>query len=912
MTPERWKTIKKLLEVALEREPADRAAYLAEVAARDAELCREVEVLLAANPDAGFLEQPMVPEPLLGARVEVGAYEVQALLGEGGMGQVFLARDRTLDRPVALKFLSDELQRNEEARRRFLREARAAAALDHPYICKIFQTGEEAGRPFIAMEYIRGETLRHRLSTQPLKLDEVLRIVLEVAEALETAHAGQIVHRDLKPSNIMLTTGGHVKVLDFGLAKRVGVETGEHVATKSELTEPGAVQGTVAYMSPEQVRGEEVDSRSDIFSLGVVLYEALTGVHPFRGASSLETASQILHHTPPPLDRPRLQAPALLEHIVQKMLAKTREDRYQSVHELRTDLARVGERAASASGNTSGHTYIDRWRRPLVAGGAALTILLATWWAVTPPEDAGPLSVAVVPFTSVNDDPDDDYLAAGIGQAVTNRLYGIGMRVIPWETSRRYGNGQDALAVAQTLNVNAVLGGSFQTDGDRLLVSLSLTEAESGFIVWTGQFEERLDDIFGVQTRIARGVATSLGYELTGEDEAILATPESTSTDAYDLYLQGAELLQEEDPESTSVASEYFTRSLEIDPGLTEAHVGLGTVYAQQFFHGWGGGAGSLDRAEVSYRAALSLDPGDMRARRGLFQIDHSRGHSEDVLRHGQEIARLGAPDAVETLMARAYAYTLAGLQEAAAPLFRRILTLDPENEFASWYLPFSLGSTAQYQEAVTAGNLYRRQFGNASFVINAMMIAEWRLGDRERALEYTELAMERVMDSALDPAFVTWYELWWLATAGALFEQAGQSEEAETFWRRGVDITTAKLEIDPDGIGPRLFRGGFQGFLGNRAAFSADEANARALMAEADVNPWELFFVAAAYAHLGETNRAIEVLGEQLRGGRLLDSLLSNLDLLAPILDDPRFLEFRREYDAEKQRLLERYAPAD
>ena len=904
MTPKRWQAIKKVLALALERGPAERAAYLAEVAAEDAQLCREVEIFLAANPDPGFLEQPMVPEPLLGAGTEVGAYEVQSLLGEGGMGQVFLAQDRTLDRPVALKFLSDELEHNDEARRRFLREAKAAAALDHPYICKIYQTGEEAGRPFIAMEYIRGETLRHRLSTQHLELEEVLRITLEVAEALETAHAGQIVHRDLKPSNIMLTTGGHVKVLDFGLAKRVGVEPGTQGETKSELTELGAVQGTMAYMSPEQVRGDDVDSRSDIFSLGVVLYEGLTGVHPFRGGSRLETASQILNHTPPALDRPSLQAPALLEHIVQKMLAKAREERYQNVSDLRTDLARL-------RGDMSGPGKRDRWRMGRVAGVAALTLLAATtaWWAVTPAEDPGPLSVAVLPLTNVNDDPDDDYLASGIGQAVTTRLHGIGMQVIPWETSRRYGDGQDALEVTRALDVDSVLGGSFQTDGDRLFVTVSLTEAESGFIAWTGEFEERLDDIFGVQTRIARGVATSLGYELTGEDETILATPESTSADAYDLYLQGAELLMEEDQESTSVASEYFARALEIDSGLVEAHVGLGTIYAQRYLHGWGGGAGNLDQAEASYRAALALDPGDLRARRGLIDLDYNRGDSEDVLRHGQEVARLGTPDDVETMMARADAYRKGGLDELAVPILRRILTLDPENDFASWWLPNNLNRSEQYQEAVTAGNLYRRQFGDDPFVIFNLAQAEWRLGDRQRALEYAELLTEPLMDAAMDPAFVSYFELWALARAAAFLKQAGQIDRAETFWQRGIEITTAKLDIDPDGIGIRLYRGSFQGFLGDRAAFLADEARARVLTSEAGINPREMIHVAAAYAHLGETGRAVEVLREQLRQGRLVN-MAPNLELLAPILEDPAFLDFLREDGAEKQRLMERYAP--
>ncbi len=265
------------------------------------------------------------------------------------MGEVFLARDQTLDRRVALKFLPENLQQDETAKKRFLREAKSAAALDHPYICKIYETGEAEGRPFIAMEYVRGETLEHRLAREALPLAEAGRIASEIAEALETAHQSNIVHRDLKPSNIMLTEGGHVKVLDFGLAKRVASSegTGSQFETASRLTAEGTTLGTVAYMSPEQLRAEAVDARSDIFSFGVVLYEMLAGAHPFAKATSMDSAAAILSQAPRPLSHHRKEVPELLEHVVGKMVAKVPEERYQLVHEVRTDLDRVKDRSGA-------------------------------------------------------------------------------------------------------------------------------------------------------------------------------------------------------------------------------------------------------------------------------------------------------------------------------------------------------------------------------------------------------------------------------------------------------------------------------------------------------------------------------------------------------------------------------------
>jgi len=255
---------------------------------------------------------------------KLGPYEILAPLGAGGMGEVFLAKDTTLDRQVALKFLPENLQQDETAKKRFLREAKSAAALDHPFICKIYEIGEAEGPSFIAMEYVRGQTLEQKLAKGPLPLDETIRIASEIAEALEAAHKEGIVHRDLKPSNVMLTDGGHAKVMDFGLAKRVAPseEVDSQFETASQLTDKGSTLGTLAYMSPEQLRGESVDARSDIFSFGLVLYQMLAGAHPFSKATPMDTTAAILNQEPGPISRYRKDVPEHLVIIVEKMLAK--------------------------------------------------------------------------------------------------------------------------------------------------------------------------------------------------------------------------------------------------------------------------------------------------------------------------------------------------------------------------------------------------------------------------------------------------------------------------------------------------------------------------------------------------------------------------------------------------------------
>lgn len=387
MTPERWKQVENLYHEALQRETGERKLFL-EQSQADPEIIQEVKSLLASHQNAGaFLAKPAAEsaaqqlaeeqrKELMGRAI--GSYRILSQLGFGGMGEVYLAHHERLDRKVALKFLPDFLQDDPTARKRFLREAKSAAALDHPFVCKIYELGAQENTSFIAMEYVPGENLRQRLDRDPIALPDALRIAREVAEGLDTAYQLGIVHRDLKPSNIMLTPQGHVKLMDFGLAKRLmrGKTGSQEETVTADLTEAGTSVGTPAYMSPEQLRGEAVDTRSDIFSFGIVLYEVLTRVHPFQRSHPIETAGAILRDDPPPIGDYLDDVPELLVHMLEKMLAKEAVSRYQSVHEVVTNLNTLtaGTQTAVRETGRSGKLV---WISTSLAGAVAIVGIVA-------------------------------------------------------------------------------------------------------------------------------------------------------------------------------------------------------------------------------------------------------------------------------------------------------------------------------------------------------------------------------------------------------------------------------------------------------------------------------------------------------------------------------------------------------
>ena len=546
------------------------------------------------------------------------------------MGQVFLAEDSTLDRKVALKFLPEPLEGNKTARQRFLREAKSAASLDHPYICKIYEIGEIEGKAFIAMEYVEGTTLQEKLGRGPLRLPEILELGAELGEAVEAAHNKHIVHRDLKSANIMVTLDGHVKVLDFGLAKKLALDahSEDQAETASErLTAHDSTPGTVIYMSPEQVMGEPIDGRTDIFSLGVVLYEMATGKAPFDEATTGLAYDAILNRSPAPPRSLNPTVPEELEHVVLKALEKDRNHRYQTAQELVIDLRRLKRDTSTAPPPVSSPS-----RRPqaaqqesgkrsvwaLVGGAAAILIAVGLVFFRPPSNPSGETigSLLVLPFENTQSDPEVDYLADGIAETLINRLSELPqLQVMARSTAFRYrGQDVDPQSVGRELGVGAVLTGRVVQLGDRLNVQAELVDVANGTQLWGEQYSRELADIVVVQNDIARQISQALRLQLSGEEQDQLAREETTNSEAFQAYLKGRFLLNRRAQVDIERAVDFFEEAKAIDPEFALAHVGLGDSYIVIGAQWYGVDpdnppAAAMAKARNAAREALRLDP---------------------------------------------------------------------------------------------------------------------------------------------------------------------------------------------------------------------------------------------------------------------------------------------------------------
>jgi serine/threonine-protein kinase len=531
----------------------------------------------------------------------ISHYRILEKLGDGGMGVVYKAEDTKLGRRVALKFLPEELAKDPHALERFQREARAASALNHPNICTIYEIDEFEGQHFIAMEFLEGETLKHRIASKALDTEQLLELGIQIAGALDAAHSKGIVHRDIKPANVFVTQHGHAKVLDFGLAKLlperrwvaegVGVSALPTAGTSEEhLTSPGTALGTVAYMSPEQARGEELDARTDLFSFGVLLYEMATGTLPFKGNTSAVIFNAILERVPLSPLRLNPELPPKLDEIINKALEKDRKLRYQTASDLRTDLQRMkrdtdSARVATLSGVAPAAQARPWWRAKtrLWIAGLALVVLLIVVVSVFLLRDRGAIdSVAVLPFTNGSGDPNAEYLSDGITESIINNLSQIpNLRVMARSTVFRYkGKGADPQKVGQDLHVRAVLTGRLLERGDTLIVQAELVDASQGSQLWGGQYSHKLADVFALQEELSKEISEKLRLRLTGEERKRLVKRYTESTEAYQLYLKGRYYWNKRTEEGFKKGIEYFQQAIEKDPNYALAYAGLADSYA--------------------------------------------------------------------------------------------------------------------------------------------------------------------------------------------------------------------------------------------------------------------------------------------------------------------------------------------
>ena len=599
-----------------------------------------------------------------GARL--GPYEVISQLGAGGMGEIYRARDTRLGRDVALKFVLAEAG-SPGARDRLLREARAASALNHPHICTVYDVGEHDGQPVIAMELLEGETLSARLQRGRLDIDSAVDLAMQVADALAAAHERGIIHRDLKPANLFVTRRGDAKILDFGLARMVLTSPADArtVAADVQLTTPGTVAGTAAYMSPEQARGEVVDARSDLFALGVLLYEVVGGASPFAGATTAVTFDAILNRQPAALRLLNETVPDALEQVVNRLLAKEPAARFASAREVLEQL-----RAIKHGSHPSTRT------------------------AAVP-------SIAVLPFASLSADADNDYFADGITEEIMIALSQLkGLRVAARPSSFAFkGKTPDVSEVANKLNVQTVVSGSVRKSGTRVRVSVQLVNAADGFQLWSERYDRTMDDVFAIQDEIAMAIAEKLKVTLTaGRDETLVRR--ATNLEAYELYLKGRAMFNRRE---MGPAMGCLQQAIALDPAYAPPQATLAAALALLGFYGFSPAYEAMPRARQAAQRAVRLDPTLGEAHATLFFVNAM--HDWDWAALDEQFENALAHGATTLLLnwRSLYLSMIAGRFDEALAVSRRAAELDPLSASSLLSLQVALIQAGRYEEAAAA-----------------------------------------------------------------------------------------------------------------------------------------------------------------------------------------------------------------
>ena len=639
---------------------------------------------------------------------QLGHYQITGLLGKGGMGEVYRARDTRLDRDVAIKVLPADLASDPVRLERFQREAKIVAGLNHPHIVTLFSVEEDSGVQFLTMELVEGQGLEEILSAEGLPLARVLDIGVAIADALSAAHDKGVIHRDLKPANVRLTRDGHVKVLDFGLAKLTDKSpSSEFAATQvSPITTEGAVMGTVPYMSPEQLRGTHVDTRSDIFSLGVLLYEMSSGRRPFSGATNTDVISSILRDTPVPLANLRPDLPPELSRIVSRCLAKEPDERYQSAKGVRSELRTLRAGFESGAVGARGARRFPLWAvvaivGVLVAGGAVFVAMQRDNGSQQAASTAANKTIAVLPFVNMSNDPEQEYFSDGISEELLNLLSKVPeLRVAARTSSFSFkGQNMEVPEIAKRLNVEYLLEGSVRRSHDQVRITAQLIHASDGFHVWSETYDRKLDDIFTIQDEIAGDVVKELEVRLLGK----APTTRKTDPQAYALYLQSVQLSRRTSAKAFAQSDSLLHLVLAIDSLYAPAWGALGANFGNRAVSGMIEPAEGFARAREYNTHALRIDPEYAPAHAGLaFIAMYGDGNFEAAARH-LERALSFDPTNGRALGNSATLLNLLGRPEQAVAIWENVTVRDPVNINARFNLGSSLAYAGKLDEAIDA-----------------------------------------------------------------------------------------------------------------------------------------------------------------------------------------------------------------